>query len=75
MPLTLPLPLSPPETSPAQPRPGPNDATMSLPVIPLMPAHRDHGAPAFDTSKPQELCHFFKNQNSTLDDPMLLMRP
>ena len=31
-PLTLPSPLSPPEMSPAQPRPGPSNATMSQPV-------------------------------------------
>ena len=52
--------LSPPETSPAQPRPGPYDATMSQPVVPLMPAHGDHRAPAFNPSKPQKLCHFFE---------------
>ena len=59
-PLTLTSPLSPPETSPAQPRPGPFDATMSQPVVPLMPAHRDCGAPAFNPSKPQELRRFFE---------------
>ena len=53
-------PLSPPETSPVQPRPGPYDATMSQPVVPPMPTHRDHGAPTFDPSKPRELCHFFE---------------
>ena len=33
---------------------------MSQPVVPPMPTRRHHGAPAFDPSKPQELCHFFE---------------
>ena len=37
-----------------------SNATMSQLVVPLMPAHGDHGAPTFDPSKPQELCHFFE---------------
>ena len=52
--------LSPPETSPAQLRPGPFDTTMSQPVVPLMPAHGDCGAPAFNPSKPRELHCFFE---------------
>ena len=52
--------LSPPETSPAQPRPGPFNSTMSQPVVPPMPARGDCGAPTFDPSKPQELHCFFK---------------
>ena len=52
--------LSPPETSPAQLRPGPFDTTMSQPVVPPMPAHGDCGVPAFNPSKPRELCHFFE---------------
>ena len=52
--------LSPPETSPAQPRPGPYDATMSQPVVPPMPAHGDCRAPTFDPSKPRELRCFFE---------------
>ena len=52
--------LSPPETSPAQPRPGPFNTTMSQPVVPLMPTCGDHGAPAFNPSKPWGLCCFFE---------------
>ena len=59
-PLTPTSPFSPPETSPAQPRPGPYNATMSQPVVPPMPARGDHGAPAFDPSKPRELRRFFE---------------
>ena len=33
---------------------------MSQPVVPLMPARGDRGAPAFDPSKPRELCRFFE---------------
>ena len=63
-PLTLPSLLSPPETSPAQLRPSPNNATMSQPVVSLMPTCRDHGAPTFDPSKPWELCCFFEELKS-----------
>ena len=59
-PLKSPSPPLPPETSPAQSRPGPNDATMSQPVVPPIPTHRNHGAPAFNPSKPQELHCFFE---------------
>ena len=33
---------------------------MSQPVVPLMPARRDRGAPTFDPSKPRELGRFFE---------------
>ena len=36
---------------------------MSQPVVPLMPARGDRGAPAFDPSKPRELRRFFEELN------------
>ena len=50
---------------------------MSQPVVPLMHAHRDHGAPTFDLSKPWELHHFFKElkfhfrQSNVVDKAMM----
>ena len=76
-PLTPPSLLSLPEMSPAQPRPGWSNATMSQPVVPLVPACRDHGALAFDPSKPQELHCFFKElkshfgQSNVIDETLM----
>ena len=50
---------------------------MSQPVVPLVPACRDHGALVFDPSKPQELHCFFKElkshfgQSNVIDETLM----
>ena len=50
---------------------------MSQPVVPPMPTCRDHGAPAFDPSKPWELSHFFEElkfhfgQSNVIDEALM----